>query len=216
MHAAVKELIQKEGRLDALVNNAGYGLIGAEESVTIDEAQKLFDVNFFGSLRLIQAALPTMREQHFGHIINISSASGVGAFPGLGLYAASKFALEGLSESLAVTVSPWNIKVSLVEPGNLNNRWPEHCPVGSRLPDEPTYQALSKAIQTMLTKEALTAQSEQEVALLIVEIAETDDPHLRYPTSERIKHVLSRKLVDVTGDQMRDENIRGLNELLGK
>ncbi len=74
-----------DGRIDALINNAGYGLVGPEECVTLDEAQRLFDVNFFGALRLIQAVLPTMRQQRSGHILNITSGVGIHALPGLGL-----------------------------------------------------------------------------------------------------------------------------------
>ena len=127
VQATVKTILEQEGRIDLLINNAGYGLIGAEECVTIEEAQRLFDVNFFGLLRLTQAVLPAMRQQRSGHIINISSGAGVSGIPGLGLYSASKYALEGLSESLAATLSPWDIKVSIVEPGFVKNQWGRHC-----------------------------------------------------------------------------------------
>jgi len=119
---AISNILQEDKRIDALINNAGYGVIGAEECVTIDEAQQLFNVNYFGVLRLTQAVLPTMRQQRAGHIINISSGVGVHSFPGL-IYSASKFALESMSESLAATLSPWNIKVSIVEPGFVKTKW---------------------------------------------------------------------------------------------
>ena len=113
VRAAIEAILKQDGRIDALINNAGYGLVGPEECVTLEEVQHLFDVNFFGAFRLIQAVLPTMRQQRSGHIINISSGVGIYSLPGLGLYSASKFALEGMSESLAATLSHWNIKVSM-------------------------------------------------------------------------------------------------------
>lgn len=105
------------GRLDVLVNNAGFGLLGAVEEATEAEAAQVFNVNFFGPLRLIQAALPFLRAQRGGHIVNVSSIAGIAPGAGSGLYAAAKFALEGLSESLAQEVGPLGIRVTVVEPG---------------------------------------------------------------------------------------------------
>ena len=105
------------GRLDVIVNNAGYGLLGAIEEAGAAEVRRVFDVNFFGSLQVIQAALPFLRAQRRGHIVNISSIAGLAPLSGSGIYAATKFALEGLSESLAQEVGPLGIRVTLVEPG---------------------------------------------------------------------------------------------------
>lgn len=105
------------GRLDVIVNNAGYGMLGAIEETGLAEVQRIFDVNFFGPLQVIQAALPYLRAQHHGHIVNVSSISGLAPRPGSGIYAATKFALEGLSESLAQEVAPFGVRVTLVEPG---------------------------------------------------------------------------------------------------
>jgi NAD(P)-dependent dehydrogenase (short-subunit alcohol dehydrogenase family) len=105
------------GRLDVIVNNAGHGLLGAVEETRIEEVRHLFEVNFFGPLQVIQAALPYLRAQHHGHIVNISSISGLAPRPSSGIYGATKFALEGLSESLAQEVVPLGIRVTLVEPG---------------------------------------------------------------------------------------------------
>lgn len=209
--SAMETLLKEEGRLDALINNAGYGLIGAEECLTIKEAKKIFDVNFFGPLRLTQAALPTMRKQQSGHIICISSGVGVHPYPGLGLYSASKFALESLSESLAVTVSPWNIKVSLVEPGFVKNNWGTHCQVGSRECHEPFYQKLTKAMCDMLATPR--GQSSQEIAELIVKIAETPEPNMRYQTNEGMRAYIAERLVDPTGNKERDNNLKFIKSL---
>jgi NAD(P)-dependent dehydrogenase (short-subunit alcohol dehydrogenase family) len=105
------------GRLDVVVNNAGYGLLGSIEEATDEQVTHLFDVNFHGPRRVIQAVLPHLRRQRSGHIINITSIAGLAPGAGSGFYAASKFALEGLSQSLAQEVKPLGIKVTVVEPG---------------------------------------------------------------------------------------------------
>ncbi len=115
--AAIVTAHALHGRLDVIVNNAGYGLLGAIEEAGAAEVRRVFDVNFFGSLQVIQAALPFLRAQRRGHIVNISSIAGLAPMPGSGIYAATKFALEGLSESLAQEVGPLGIRVTLVEPG---------------------------------------------------------------------------------------------------
>lgn len=105
------------GRFDVLINNAGVGLLGAIEEADAADVARVFDVNFFGPLRVIQAALPLLRAQRAGHIVNISSIAGIAPMAGSGLYAAAKFALEGMSQSLAQEVAPLGIRVTLVEPG---------------------------------------------------------------------------------------------------
>ncbi len=112
-----QQAIDHFGRIDVLVNNAGYGLLGAIEEVADQEILDIFEVNFFGLLRLTRAVLPHMREKRSGHIVNISSIVGLVGFPGGGLYSATKFAVAGLSESLAKEVAPLGIHVTVVEPG---------------------------------------------------------------------------------------------------
>ncbi len=111
------------GRLDVVVNNAGYGLFGAVEEVSEAEARAQFDTNLFGALWVTQAALPFLRAQRAGHIIQVSSIGGVNAFPTVGLYHASKWALEGFSQSLSAEVAPYGIHVTLVEPGGYATDW---------------------------------------------------------------------------------------------
>lgn len=209
VQATIETILKKEGRIDALINNAGYGLVGVEECVTISEAQHLFDVNFFGALRLIQAVLPTMRQQKSGHILNISSGVGVHSLPGLGLYSASKFALEGLSESLAATLSHWNIKVSIIEPGFVKNDWGKHCVVGSRSCHEEFYKKLNQGICQMLS--IPQGQPCEAIAALLVEIAETPQPHVRYQTSVSMKEWIAEKLVDPTGMNSQQNNLQFIN-----
>ena len=109
--------MKKFGRIDILVNNAGYGLLGAIEEASAAETTKLFGTNVFGLLGVIRAVLPHMRRQRSGHIINVSSVGGYAGFPGWGVYGATKFAVEGISEALAGEVAPLGIKVTVVEPG---------------------------------------------------------------------------------------------------
>lgn len=113
----VKVAIATFGRIDVLVNNAGYGTLGAIEEASDEEIRRQFETNVFGALDLTRAVLPHMRQQRSGHIINFSSVGGFVSFPGSGIYCSTKFALEGISEALAQEVAPLGIKVIIVEPG---------------------------------------------------------------------------------------------------
>jgi NAD(P)-dependent dehydrogenase (short-subunit alcohol dehydrogenase family) len=123
VEAAVTETIARFGRIDVAINNAGYGLFGAIEEISEPEARAQMETNFFGALWVTQAVLPQMREQKSGHIIQVSSIGGVNAFPTIGMYHASKWALEGFSQSLAAEVAPFGISVTLVEPGGYATEW---------------------------------------------------------------------------------------------
>lgn len=210
----IEQIIAVEGRIDALINNAGYGIIGAEETISLEDAQRLFDVNFFGSLRLIKAVTPKMRMQNSGHIINVSSTSGVRAVPGLGHYAASKFALEGLSESLAVTLSPWNIKVSIVEPGTVKNDWVQHCIMNFTAPEDPLYSLYIGNLYTKLETLANSGQACSEIGEILAAIAETPNPDMRYQTSQKVLDVVSKKLVDPSGNSMREQQAAFFNSMV--
>ena len=119
VQAAVAEAERRLGRIDILVNNAGYGLIGAVEEASLAEAKAQFDVNLFGTMAVIQAALPAMRARRAGRILTVTSVSGLAAWGGTGVYCASKFALEGLTQALAQEVAPLGIKVTNIAPGGL-------------------------------------------------------------------------------------------------
>lgn len=201
----LEKIISEDGKLDTLVNNAGYAIIGLEEGIPMEEAQKLFDVNFFGSLRLIQKTVPYMRAKVSGHIINISSTSGVRAVPGLGLYAASKFALEGLSEALATTLAPWNIHVSIIEPGTVKNDFIQHCVICTKPSDNPLSEKLSHNLANKLSTLALHGQDCDEIGELIVQVAENPNPNLRYQTSQKVQETVTKKLVELSGNKMREE-----------
>ena len=119
----ITHILDQFGRIDVLVNNAGYGLFGAIEEVSIDEARKQMETNFFSVLAITQQVLPIMRRQESGCIIQISSMAGIRSNPGLGIYNASKFALEGFSEALSLETAAMNIKVMIVEPGPFRTDW---------------------------------------------------------------------------------------------
>ncbi|HTV46868.1 MAG TPA: oxidoreductase [Phycisphaerae bacterium] len=115
--ATVDSAIQRFGRIDVLINNAGYGLLGALEGASDAEITRIFETNVFGLLRVTRAVLPHMRRERRGHIVNLSSIGGLVGLPGWGIYNATKFAIEGLSEALALEVAPLGIGVTIVEPG---------------------------------------------------------------------------------------------------
>jgi len=119
----VKEAEHKMGSVDVLVNNAGYGFEGALEEASLADFRAQFEVNVFGAVAMMQAVLPFMRARRRGHIVNISSIGGLAAFPGISAYHGSKFALEGISESLAKEVKHLGIKVTIVEPGGFRTDW---------------------------------------------------------------------------------------------
>ena len=125
-------VVNRAGRLDVLINNAGYELAGALEELSSEEARAQFETNFFGVVRMVNAVLPLMRRQKRGHIINVSSLTGLTAIPFLGIYSASKFALEGYTEALRQEVKPFNIQVSLTEAGFLRTPMMDHRQVGAR------------------------------------------------------------------------------------
>jgi NAD(P)-dependent dehydrogenase (short-subunit alcohol dehydrogenase family) len=147
--AAVAETIKRFGRIDVAVNNAGYGLFGTIEEVSEAEARAQLETNLFGALWVTQAVLPQMRGQGSGHIIQVSSIGGVNAFPTVGLYHASKWGLEGFSQSLAAEVRGFGIKVTIVEPGGFATDW--GGPSAQRATPMPAYDGARAAIAQVRT-----------------------------------------------------------------
>ena len=121
--AAVKDAHDRFGRLDVVVNNAGYGQFGMVEEISEQEAREQIETNVFGALWVTQAALPYLREQGSGHILQVSSIGGISAFPNIGIYNASKWALEAFSQALAAEVADFGIKVTIIEPGAYSTDW---------------------------------------------------------------------------------------------
>jgi short-subunit dehydrogenase len=117
------KVIDEEKRIDILVNNAGYGIFGALEDISLNEIREQFETNYFGAIRTMKQAIPTMRRQRSGIIINVTSLAGIVGIPGECVYSSSKFALEGLSESISYELQPYGIKVILIEPGVINTNF---------------------------------------------------------------------------------------------
>jgi NAD(P)-dependent dehydrogenase (short-subunit alcohol dehydrogenase family) len=170
--AAVRTAADELGRIDVVVNNAGYGLFGTVEEITPEQLRAQLDVNLFGVLHVTQAALPVLRAQGAGHIVQVSSSSGVAAWPGLGGYSASKWALEGLSESLAQEVAGFGIHVTLVEPGPVDTGWRGESAV--RAAELPAYDALRAAAW-----HPPGSSSPADVARVILAVVDADEPPLR-------------------------------------
>jgi NAD(P)-dependent dehydrogenase (short-subunit alcohol dehydrogenase family) len=173
--AAVGKAHAHFGRLDVVVNNAGYGHFGFLEEITEAEARAQMETNVFGALWVTQAAIPLMREQGSGHIVQVSSIGGVTAFPRLSIYHASKWALEGLSDSLAQEVAPFGIRVTLIEPGGYATDWGTASAVHSE--PNPAYQPMRDAMAAARQGYQVPAPSTTAAAVLAV--VDAENPPLR-------------------------------------
>ncbi len=201
----IDEVVDKYGRLDVVINNAGYGLFAPVELASDVEIQKQFDVNVFGVIRVIQKALPQMRKQRSGHIINISSIAGIVSNVGLGIYSATKHALEAISASLAATVFPWNIKVTVVQPGPTQTEFAEEMPVAGSLQKENPYKRLFELYHERMKGLLKEGQPPQEIAELILMIINEKNPDFRYQTSPAIKETVAQFVQDPSGNKWVDE-----------
>lgn len=210
----MNEIKAKDKRLDVLVNNAGYAVLGPTETVSAEQARNVMEVNVIGPFLLMQEALPLMRANHGGHIISISSTSGLRALPGLGIYAASKMALEGLCEAVAAEVAQWNIQVAIIEPGTVKNDWVKNVIMAENIHKFPGYKSFTNKLQTKLSNKAIdVGQESQEIAQLALKIANTPKPDLRYQTNTTVSALAHEVLVDPTGNKMREQTISLSNEL---
>jgi len=173
--AAVAETIKRFGRIDVEVNNAGYGLFGTIEEVNEAEARAQLETNLFGALWVTQAVLPHMRAQKSGHIIQVSSIGGVNAFPTVGLYHASKWGLEGFSQSLAAEVAGFGIKVTIVEPGGFATDW--GGPSAQHATPMPAYDGARAAIAQVRRNNVPGDPDATGPAIL--KVVDAQDPPLR-------------------------------------
>ncbi|MER5910905.1 SDR family NAD(P)-dependent oxidoreductase [Streptomyces sp. NPDC001982] len=173
--AAVAAAHEKFGRLDVAVNNAGYGLFGMVEEITEQQLRDQMETNLFGAFWVTQAVLPIMRAQGSGHIVQISSVGGVAAFPSLGGYHASKWALEGFSEALAHEVAGAGIKVTVVEPGGFSTDWGGSS--GVQAEPNPAYDQVREAIAARFGEARYADPADAGTALL--QIVDAENPPLR-------------------------------------
>lgn len=175
VHAAVSEAHERFGRLDVVINNAGYGLFGAIEEVSEAEARAQIETNLFGALWVTQAALPILRAQGSGHIIQVSSIGGVNAFPIVGLYHASKWGLEGFTQSLAAEVAGFGIKVTLVEPSGFATDW--GGPSAGHAAPLPAYDSTRAALATW--RQSFVPGDPEATGPAILKVVDATDPPLR-------------------------------------
>lgn len=177
--SAVKKIHDQKGRVDVLVNNAGYGLFGCIEDVSIEELKAQFETNFFGIVRLIQEVSPIMRKNGSGIIVNVSSVAGRIGFPGTPAYISSKFALEGLSESMRYELSPFGIKTIIIEPGVIKTNFFSSMKVSEGKPNSP-YKEITEKVMNGVKMMAEMGTPPVEVANTIIKAIKTEEPLPRY------------------------------------
>ncbi|HEX3736157.1 MAG TPA: SDR family oxidoreductase [Solirubrobacterales bacterium] len=211
--AVVAAIVERDGRLDALVNNAGYGLIGGVEQVGLERARANFETNFFGTLGLVQEILPVMRRQGGGLIVNVSTIFAPALCPpALGYYIASKAALEKVSEALAVEAAPWGLRVVNFQPGpvmtDLEREW------GARLdPAEDPRPTLGDELYDWVVDDVSPAgQSPAEVAAALCEVVRAGGPHLAAQSGDAAEDHVAVAL----RDPARDDELAALQAAFAK
>lgn len=186
----IRLILANENRLDVVLNNAGIGISGAVEDTSLDEAKAQFETNFFGVLRVCRQVLPAMRAQGTGHIINISSVAGLVGVPFNGLYCATKFALEGLSETLRMEVKPYGIHISLVEPGDINTAMSADGLETRESASNPAYRANHTAALSIMARDEAEGPQPAVVAQLVESIIRAPSPRLRYRVGSLIEQMV--------------------------
>ena len=202
---SIEKVISERERIDVLVNNAGYGLVGAFEDLSIEEIKSQFETNFFGVIRLTQQVLPIMRKQKLGVIVNVSSGAGRIGFPGMSAYVSSKFALEGLSESMSYELEPLGIKIVIIEPGVIRTNFKKNAVMSKKSLDDSYISPYSSIIQKMdasITSIIEHATPPEQVAKVILHAVTYNNPELRFPVGNDIIMMLETK------KSMSDEDFR--------
>ena len=179
---AVDAAIARFGRIDVLVNNAGFGLLGAVEEATADEVRKLYETNVFGLLNVTRAVLPSMRARRSGHVLNLSSLGGHQSGPGFGLYCSTKFAVEGINQALHKELAPLGIHVTAVEPGYFRTEFLE----GNSLTVSPTliagYEGTSGQVRIAARSISLNQPGDPvKLAQAVIRLVESPNPPMRLP-----------------------------------
>jgi NAD(P)-dependent dehydrogenase (short-subunit alcohol dehydrogenase family) len=191
--SAIKQVMTEKKRIDVLVNNAGYGIFGCLEDLTIDELKAQFETNFFAVARLIQEVAPIMRSQKSGAIVNVSSVAGRIGFPGSPAYISSKFALEGLSECLRYELSPFGVNTIIIEPGVIKTNFfgSMRMPKNAK-PDSP-YKDITNKVVAGVKMMAEMGTPPKEVAETIVKALKEKNPLPRYPVGNDAMMFLEAK-----------------------
>ena len=176
----IKKILDQKQRIDVLVNNAGWGLWGCVEDVSVDEFKAQFDTNFFSIIRLIQEVGPTMRKQGSGTIVNISSVVGRIGFPASPAYISSKFALEGLSESLRFELAPFGVNVVIIEPGVIKTNFMKNMTMAKKSEVDSVYRDITVKVVSGVKMMAEMGTHPKEVADTIVKAVKDEKPLPRY------------------------------------
>src|SRR5215204_431357 len=207
---AIQAISSEAGRIDVLVNNAGYALTGALEDLSMEEIKNQYETNLFGLIRTTQAVLPIMRRQKSGTIVNISSGAGRFGFPGSSAYVSTKFAVEGLSESMSYELEPFGIKVVIVEPGVIRTNFFDGLVVAkkSQDPNSPYSQTMQK-ISTGLEEMMKNPSSPDLVAKVVLNAIRDENPSLRYLAGSDVEAWLGgkRKIADEEFYKMMKQNL---------
>jgi NAD(P)-dependent dehydrogenase (short-subunit alcohol dehydrogenase family) len=189
--SAIGKIIAEKSRIDVIVNNAGYGLISPLEDVTLDQVREQFETNFFGAIRVMNEVIPTMRRQRSGTIVNVSSLVGRVGLPLSSAYVATKFALEGLSESMKYELNEFGINIILIEPGVIKTKIFENVKTGdirSRL--ESPYADLIERASKGFGKMIDNSSSPQLVAKAILNAITSKEPEIRYLVGEDAEYIM--------------------------
>jgi NAD(P)-dependent dehydrogenase (short-subunit alcohol dehydrogenase family) len=202
VRAAIAKAVDEFGSIDVVVNNAGYGSIGALEEVDDKQLRRQFETNVFGAIDVTRAALPYLRKQKRGHIVNISSVAGVVAFPSCGAYCASKFALEAISESLATEVQPHGIKVTIVEPGAFRTKFGGGAlEVAENRMGE--YPSTEQFLSWVKDNDGKQPGDPRKAARAIIKVVESENPPLRLALGEDSITAIEAKLASVKDEIAR-------------
>ena len=177
---AIQKILEQKQRIDVLVNNAGWGLWGCVEDVSINEFKAQFDTNFFSIIRLIQEVVPTMRKQGSGTIVNVSSVVGRIGFPASPAYISSKFALEGLSESLRFELAPFGVNVVIIEPGVIKTNFMKNMKMAEKSESDTVYRDITVKVVSGVKMMAEMGTHPKEVADTIVKATKDEKPLPRY------------------------------------
>ena len=187
---AVAEILETEGRIDVLINNAGVGTVGSIEDTTVSEAKEIFETNVFGVHAVCREIIPIMRKQKSGIVINISSIAGKVALPYRGIYNATKFAIEGFSEALSLEVKPFGIKVVIVEPGDYKTNINSNRKISKQASSKQSayYESFNRA-HTLIKEEINTAWTPDKIAYDIDRILSKNNPKLHYVSAPLIQKI---------------------------
>lgn len=181
VNEAMQSIIAEAGRVDVLVNNAGYGLIGAFEDLSMGEIRAQFETNFYGIIRTTQAVLSNMRKRKSGRIVNISSGLGLFGFPGFYAYSGTKFAMEGLSESMSYELDPFGIRVILIEPWVVRTNIGNSTVIAKKAQDPSSpYSQMMQKMGNNFKHMSENASTVDVVSSIVLEAATSANPHLRY------------------------------------